>query len=57
MLLLCCAPAFLAAFDFGFMVLAGPQVGADLAAGDAYPWLFSAASFAYGSLGAALATV
>ncbi len=49
MVLLCCAPAFLAAFDFGFMVLAGPRVGADLAAGDAYPWLFSAASFAYGA--------
>ena len=48
-MLLCCVPAFLAAFDFGFMVLAGPRVGADLAAGGAYPWLFSAASFAYGA--------
>ena len=47
--MICCVPAFLAAFDFGFMVLAGPRVGADLAAGAAYPWLFSAASFAYGA--------
>jgi len=47
---ICCVPAFLAAFDFGFMVLAGPRLGADLAAGGAYPWLFSAASFAYGAV-------
>ncbi len=46
---LCCVPAFLGAFDFGFMVLAGPRLGADVGAGAAYAWLFSAASFAFGA--------
>jgi MFS family permease len=45
-----CLPAALGAFDFGLLALAGPrvapQVGVD---GAAYPWLFSSASFAYGS--------
>jgi MFS family permease len=35
------------ALDFGFLSTAGPAIGADLGLGDAYPWLFSAGSFAF----------
>ncbi len=45
-----CAAAFLAAFDFGLLVIVGPSVDAALGLGDAYPWLFSASSFAFGGL-------
>ncbi|MDA0184371.1 MFS transporter [Solirubrobacter phytolaccae] len=46
-----CAPAFLGAFDFGLLALAGPRIAAEVgAAGPAYPWLFSASSFAYGAV-------
>lgn len=45
-----CVPAGLGAFDFGLLALAGPRVASAVGAtGDAYPWLFSASSFAYGA--------
>ena len=44
-----CAGIFLGALDFGFMTLAGPAIDRDLELGAAYPWLFSASSFAYGA--------
>ena len=45
-----CLPAALGAFDFGFLALAGPRLAPALGtAGGAYPWLFSASSFAYGA--------
>jgi hypothetical protein len=45
-----CVPALLGAFDFGFLALAGPRLAPGLGVtGDAYPWLFSASSFAYGA--------
>jgi MFS family permease len=47
--LLGCSAAFAGAYDFGFMTLAGPMLDADLGLGSAYPWLFSAGSFAYGA--------
>jgi len=52
------APAFAGAFDFGFMALGAPAIDSELDLGVAYPWLFSAASLAYGAVvmpGAALA--
>ena len=44
-----CAGILLGALDFGFMTLAGPAIDGDLKLGAAYPWLFSASSFAYGA--------
>jgi MFS family permease len=45
-----CVPAALGAFDFGLLALAGPRVAEETGvAGAAYPWLFSASSFAYGA--------
>lgn len=45
-----CVPAALGAFDFGLLALAGPRVASAVGAtGEAYPWLFSASSFAYGA--------
>jgi MFS family permease len=44
-----CGPAIVGAFDFGFMALAAPAVSGDVGAGHVYPWLFSAASIAYGA--------
>jgi MFS transporter, DHA2 family, methylenomycin A resistance protein len=44
-----CAGILIGALDFGFMTIAGPAIGRDLALGDAYPWLFSASSFSYGA--------
>jgi MFS family permease len=45
-----CVPAALGAFDFGLLALAGPRMAPALGVtGDAYPWLFSASSFAYGA--------
>lgn len=44
------APAFLGAFDFGLLALAGPRVADAVGVtGPAYPWLFSTSSFAYGA--------
>ncbi len=44
------APAFLGAFDFGLLALAGPRIADAVGAtGAAYPWLFSTSSFAYGA--------
>lgn len=44
------APAFLGAFDFGLLAIAGPRVADAVGAtGPAYPWLFSTSSFAYGA--------
>jgi MFS family permease len=45
-----CFPAALGAFDFGLLALAGPRIAPALGVtGAAYPWLFSASSFAYGA--------
>jgi MFS family permease len=44
-----CAGILLGALDFGFMTLAGPTIDRELELGAAYPWLFSASSFAYGA--------
>jgi hypothetical protein len=39
------------ALDFGFLTTAGPAIGASLRLeGDAYPWLFSAGSFAFAAV-------
>ena len=45
-----CAPALLGALDFGFLVVAGPAIAAELELGSAYAWLFSAGSLAYGAV-------
>jgi MFS transporter len=45
-----CAPALLGALDFGFLVVAGPVLAADLELGSAYAWIFSAGSLAYGAV-------
>jgi MFS family permease len=45
-----CVPAALGAFDFGLLALAAPRIAPALGVGSsAYPWLFSASSFAYGA--------
>jgi MFS family permease len=38
------------ALDFGYLSTAGPAIGADLELGHAYPWLFSAGSFAFAAV-------
>ena len=48
--LLGCSATLASAWDFGFMALAAPAIDADLDLGAAYPWLFSAGSFAYGAV-------
>ena len=45
-----CAPALLGALDFGFLVVAGPVLAAELELGSAYAWIFSAGSLAYGAV-------
>ena len=45
-----CAPALLGALDFGFLVVAAPELAAELEMASAYAWIFSAGSLAYGAV-------